>query len=140
MIQAREQHAARERMSAPKLTVLSGKIAEIAFVFRSKDGIFGMKPNAFCWSYNPDGAPQNFAKLNIAAELTIFSTMEVDGSASLSLNLKITEFEGFVEYRGMSVDVSLRKTLTIPLRFYQPVFSIREIHVKLICLTKQLLQ
>jgi hypothetical protein len=130
MIQARRQQAASARMRAPKLTVLSGKTAEITFVFRSKDGILGMKPNTFWWSYNPELASYNFAKLNIAVELTIFPTMEVDGSASLSLNAKVLNFEAFVGYRGMRVVVSSRETLTIPLRFYQPVFSMREIHAE----------
>jgi general secretion pathway protein D len=63
-----------------------------------------MKPNTFCWSYNPEGSPQNFATLNIAVELTIFLTMEVDDSTSLSLNPKVREFEGFVEYRALNVE------------------------------------
>jgi hypothetical protein len=102
-----------------------------SYIFRNQGGIFGMKSTTFCWSYNTERTPRNVTTLNIAVELAIIPTMEVDCSASVSLKPEVTEMEGFVEDRGMSIGVSSRKTPPIPLDFRQPVFSMREIQTEI---------
>jgi type II secretory pathway component GspD/PulD (secretin) len=45
--------------------------------------------------------------------------------------LKPQNFKAFFEYGGMSPGLSSSKTVTIPLRCYQPVFPIRKIHAEI---------
>ncbi|MDR2776535.1 MAG: type II and III secretion system protein [Puniceicoccales bacterium] len=143
MIQALEQHAGSDLMSAPKLTVLSGKTAEIVIAMELRypqsygdtrsevgTGYSGLGASSSAGVTITAGTPQNFTTRNVGVEMSVTPTVEVDGSISLQLEPKVTEFEGFVEYGGVNVAVASGSTVTIPSGFYQPIFSTREIHTE----------
>ena len=50
-----------------------------------------------------------------------------DYTISLTLEPRVTEFEGFVEYGGPSIATTGGTTVTVPAGFYQPIFSTREV-------------
>jgi general secretion pathway protein D len=143
MIQALEQHAGSDLMSAPKLTVLSGKTAEIVIAMELRypqsygdthsevgTGYSGLGTSSSAGVTITAGTPQNFTTRNVGVEMSVTPIVEVDGSISLQLEPKVTEFEGFVEYGGVNVAVTSGSTVTIPSGFYQPIFSTREIHTE----------
>ncbi|MDR2629182.1 MAG: hypothetical protein LBC30_04300, partial [Puniceicoccales bacterium] len=143
MIQALEQHAGSDLMSAPKLTVLSGKTAEIVIAMELRypqsygdthsevgTGYSGLGTSSSAGVTITAGTPQNFTTRNVGVEMRVTPIVEMDGSISLQLEPKVTEFEGFVEYGGVNVAVASGSTVTIPSGFYQPIFSTREIHTE----------
>jgi general secretion pathway protein D len=143
MIQALEQQAGSDLMSAPKLTVLSGKTAEIVIAMELRypqsygdihsevgTGFSGLGTLSSAGVTITAGTPQNFTTRNVGVEMSVTPVVEVDGSISLQLEPKVTEFEGFVEYGGVSVALTSGNTVTIPSGFYQPIFSTREIHTE----------
>ena len=137
LVNALSRSTGSDLMSAPKLTVLSGKTAEIVVAQEllypkrytkvdaqvgkgdSGSGSAGVAVTA--------GTPQDFTKRNIGVEMRVTPTVEDDGSISLSLEPTVTEFEGFVEYGGDSVAIASGQTVTVPSGFYQPIFSVRKI-------------
>jgi general secretion pathway protein D len=137
LVNALSRSTGSDLMSAPKLTVLSGKTAEIIVAQEllypkryskmdaqvgkgdSSSGSAGVAVTA--------GTPQDFTKRNIGVEMRVTPTVEDDGSISLSLEPTVTEFEGFVEYGGNSVAIASGQTVTVPSGFYQPIFSVRKI-------------
>jgi general secretion pathway protein D len=143
MIQALEQHAGSDLMSAPKLTVLSGKTAEIVIAMELRypqsygdthsevgTGYSGFGTSSSAGVTITAGTPQNFTTRNVGVEMRVTPIVEMDGSISLQLEPKVTEFEGFVEYGGVNVAVASGNTVTIPSGFYQPIFSTREIRTE----------
>ncbi|MDR1890559.1 MAG: type II and III secretion system protein [Puniceicoccales bacterium] len=143
MIQALEQHSGSDLMSAPKLTVLSGKTAEIVIAMELRypqsygdthsevgTGYSGLGTSSSAGVTITAGTPQNFTTRNVGVEMSVTPIVEVDDSISLQLEPKVTEFEGFVEYGGVNVAVASGNTVTIPSGFYQPIFSTREIHTE----------
>lgn len=140
IIRALERQSGNDLLSAPKLTVLSGKTAEIVVAeeFRypesygdtaaevgrgdSNSGSAGVAITA--------GTPQSFTTRNVGVEMEVTPTVEEDNSISLRLKPKVTEFEGFVEYGGTSVAIASDTTVTVPSGFYQPVFSVREVNTE----------
>jgi general secretion pathway protein D len=141
VIRALERQSGNDLLSAPKLTVLSGKTAEIVVAeeFRypemygdtnaevgkgdSSSGSAGVAITA--------GTPRSFTTRNVGVEMEVTPTVEEDNSISLLLKPKVTEFEGFVEYGGTSVAIASDTTVTVPSGFYQPIFSIRTIQTEL---------
>ena len=142
MIRALEQQTGSELMSAPKVTVLSGKTAEIVVAQEMRyPESYGETHSEVGTgsSFNTStaagvtitaGTPRDFVTRNVGVEMKVTPTVEEDGCISLQLEPKVTEFEGFVEYGGMSVAVSAGATVTVPSGFYQPVFSTREIRTE----------
>jgi general secretion pathway protein D len=143
MVQALEQHAGSDLMSAPKLTVLSGKTAKIVIAMELRypqsygdthsevgTGYSGLGASSSAGVTITAGTPQNFTTRNVGVEMSVTPIVEMDGSISLQLEPKVTEFEGFVEYGGVNVAVTSGNTVTIPSGFYQPIFSTREIHTE----------
>lgn len=142
MIRALEQQTGSDLMSAPKVTVLSGKTAEIVVAQEMR------YPESYGETHSEVGSgsslnsstsagvtitagtPRDFVTRNVGVEMKVTPTVEEDGCISLQLEPKVTEFEGFVEYGGMSVAVSAGATVTVPSGFYQPVFSTREIRTE----------
>ncbi|NDV62715.1 hypothetical protein G0Q06_09660 [Puniceicoccales bacterium CK1056] len=140
VIRALERQSGNDLLSAPKITVLSGKTAEIVVAeeFRypemygdtnaevgkgdSSSGSAGVAITA--------GTPRSFTTRNVGVEMEVTPTVEEDNSISLLLKPKVTEFEGFVEYGGTSVAIASDTTVTVPSGFYQPVFSIRKIQTE----------
>ena len=140
IIRALERKTGNDLMSAPKVTVLSGKTAEItvaqellypssydrveAQVGRgdSQAGSAGVAITA--------GTPQNFRVRNVGVEMEVTPTVEDDNAISLLLEPRVTEFEGFVEYGGTSVAIASNTTVTVPSGFYQPIFSVRRVRTE----------
>ena len=140
LVRALERQSGNDLLSAPKLTVLSGKTAEIVVAeeFRypeaygdtdaevgrgdSSSGSAGVAITA--------GTPRSFTTRNVGVEMQVTPTVEEDNAISLSLKPKVTEFEGFVEYGGTSVAIASDTTVTVPSGFYQPLFSIRKVETE----------
>jgi len=149
-LRALSRKTGSDLMSAPKVTVLSGKRANIVVaqelrypesygdiestVSASNSGGAAISITA--------GTPQDFVTRNIGVEMSVTPNVENDDTISLILEPRVTEFEGFVEYGGPSVAVvgggssadglgalisSPATTVTVPAGFFQPVFSTREI-------------
>jgi general secretion pathway protein D len=142
LLRALEQHAGSDLMSAPKLTVLSGKTAEIivAQEFRYPEEYDAIQSSVGIGSSTnastsagvtiTAGTPRNFKTRNIGVEMSVTPIVEADNRISLQLAPSVTEFEGFVEYGGSSIAVSGGATVSIPSGFFQPIFSTRRIRTE----------
>lgn len=138
MIKALEQHGGSDLMSSPKLTVLSGKTAQIivAQEFRYPESFGDIGSEVGSTNLNGGGSagvsitagtPRNFTVRNIGVEMEVTPTVEMNDNITLKLEPKVTEFEGFVEYGGSSIAVTGNTSVNIPSGFIQPIFSIRKI-------------
>jgi general secretion pathway protein D len=130
-------------MSAPKVTVLSGKRATITVAqelrYPESYGDIESTVSSGGGGNNDSGSnggggisitagtPQDFVTRNVGVEMTVTPNVENDDTISLILEPRVTEFEGFVEYGGPSVAMQGELTVTVPAGFYQPIFSVREI-------------
>lgn len=140
IVRALERQSGNDLLSAPKLTVLSGKSAEIVVAeeFRypemygdtdadvgrgdSNSGSAGVAITA--------GTPRDFVTRNVGVEMEVTPTVEEDNAISLTLAPTVTQFEGYVEYGGTSVAIASDTTVTVPSGFYQPIFSIRKVNTE----------
>jgi general secretion pathway protein D len=134
-IRALSRKAGSDLMSAPKVTVLSGKTANITVaqelrypesygdiestVSSGNDGGAAISVTA--------GTPQDFVTRNVGVEMSVTPNVENDDTISLMLEPRVTEFEGFVEFGGPSIALADTTVATVPSGFYQPIFSTREI-------------
>ncbi|MDC0497472.1 type II secretory pathway, component PulD, partial [bacterium] len=142
-IRALSRKTGSDLMSAPKVTVLSGKRANITVAqelrypesygdIESQVGRGGGGGNNDNSSGGSSvsitaGTPQDFVTRNVGVEMSVTPNVENDDTISLILEPRVTEFEGFVEYGGPSVAISSDGTVvTVPAGFYQPIFSTRE--------------
>jgi general secretion pathway protein D len=133
-IRALSRKTGSDLMSAPKVTVLSGKRANIVvaqeMIYPESYGDIESNvsggDNSTSISVTA-GTPQDFTKRNVGVELSVTPNVENDDTISLILEPRVTEFEGFVEYGGTSIAVAGNTTVTVPAGFYQPIFSTREI-------------
>ncbi|MDR2030144.1 MAG: hypothetical protein LBP65_01605 [Puniceicoccales bacterium] len=142
VLQALEQQSGSDLMSAPRVTVLPGKTAEITVAqeFRYPEAYDEIQSSVGSGSsLNAStsagvtitaGTPRNFQTRNVGVEMAVTPTIEDDGRISLRLEPAVTEFEGFVEYGGISVAVSGGATVTVPSGFFQPIFSVRRIRTE----------
>lgn len=143
-INALSRKTGSDLMSAPKVTVLSGKRATITVAQEmrypeSYGDIESTVSSGSSSSALPNsgggsaisitaGTPQDFVTRNVGVEMTVTPNVENDDTISLILEPRVTEFEGFVEYGGPSVALDGNgTTVTVPAGFYQPIFSKREI-------------
>jgi general secretion pathway protein D len=145
-LRALSRKTGSDLMSAPKVTVLSGKRANITVAqeLRYPESYGDIESTVS--SSNSGGAaisitagtPQDFVTRNVGVELSVTPNVENDDTISLILEPRVTEFEGFVEFGGPSVAVvgggssggltvsNPPTTVTVPAGFYQPIFSVRE--------------
>lgn len=144
VITALEQQTGSDLMSAPKLTVLNGKTAEIVVAqelryptsysdIQSEVGSRGTTTGTTGGSAGVTitaGTPQDFETRRIGVEMEVTPTVEDGDKISLRLEPRVTEFEGFVEYGGISVAISGGTTVTVPSGFFQPIFSVRQIRTE----------
>lgn len=142
IIDALEQHTGTDLMSAPKVTVLSGKTAKITVAqilrypeafgdIQSAVGMAGDSKRGSAGVTITAGTPQHFVERNVGVEMQVTPIVEEDGRyISLKLEPRVTEFEGFVEYGGRSVAISGDTTVDVPSGFFQPIFSTREIQTE----------
>ncbi|CAA6679987.1 MULTISPECIES: type II secretory pathway, component PulD [unclassified Lentimonas] len=140
-INALSRKTGSDLMSAPKVTVLSGKRATITVAqeLRYPESYGDIESTVSSGSNNSTtgsggggisitaGTPQDFVTRNVGVEMTVTPNVENDDTISLILEPRVTEFEGFVEYGGPSVAIQGDLTVTVPAGFYQPIFSTREI-------------
>jgi len=144
LINALEQHTGSDLMSAPKVTVLSGKTAKITVAqvlrypqsygdIQSDVGMAGLNAaNTSAGVTITAGTPRDFVDKNVGVEMEVTPTVEDDNcNITLRLDPKVTEFEGFVEYGGKSVALAgARNMVEVPSGFFQPIFSTREIETE----------
>jgi general secretion pathway protein D len=129
-------------MSAPKVTVLSGKRAtiQVGQEFRYPESYGDIESTASSSAGGgaaggggtaaisiTAGTPEDFTTRNVGVELAVTPNVENDDTISLVLEPKVTEFEGFVEYGGPSIAIAGDTTVSVPAGFFQPIFSVREI-------------
>jgi general secretion pathway protein D len=142
-LRALARKSGSDLMSAPKVTVLSGKRASITVAqeLRYPESYGDIESTASSSSGGGNqngsgggaaisitaGTPQDFVTRNVGVEMSVTPNVENDDTISLILEPRVTEFEGFVEYGGPSVAITAGTTVTVPAGFYQPIFSVREI-------------
>ena len=140
VLRALSRKAGSDLLSAPKITVLSGKTAQIIVAQelrypqsysdinsavssgRDQSGGSGVAITA--------GTPRNFTVRNIGVEMEVTPIVENDNSISLQLEPRVTEFEGFVEYGGPSLALSGGVNVSVPSGFFQPIFSVRQVRTE----------
>ncbi|MCH2073277.1 MAG: hypothetical protein MK130_00220 [Puniceicoccaceae bacterium] len=141
-LRALSRKAGSDLMSAPKVTVLSGKRASITVgqelrypesygdiesTASSSSGGGGLGGGGNAAISITAGTPQDFVTRNVGVEMSVTPNVENDDTISLILEPRVTEFEGFVEYGGPSIAITGDSTVSVPAGFYQPIFSTREI-------------
>lgn len=133
-IQALARKSGSDLMSAPKVTVLSGKRANIVVAqeLRYPQSYGDIESDVSGGQGGSSvaivaGTPDQFTTRNVGVEMSVTPNVENDNTISLILEPRVTEFEGFVEYGGPSIAVTSDTTAVVPAGFYQPVFSTREI-------------
>ena len=140
-LRALSRKAGTDLMSAPKVTVLSGKRASITVAqeLRYPEGYGDIESTASSSGGGGGlggggnaaisitaGTPQDFVTRNVGVEMSVTPNVENDDTISLILEPRVTEFEGFVEYGGPSIAITGDSTVSVPAGFYQPIFSTRE--------------
>ncbi|MFL2826200.1 MAG: type II secretion system protein GspD [Coraliomargaritaceae bacterium] len=138
-INALARKSGSDLMSAPKVTVLSGKRANIVVAQELRfpqsygdiestvsSGGGGGDQGAAAVSITA-GTPEDFTFRNVGVEMAVTPNVESDNRISLILEPRVTEFEGFVEFGGPSIALSGQTTAIVPSGFFQPIFSTREI-------------
>ena len=142
IITALSRKEGSDLLSSPRLTVLSGRTAQIVVAqeLRYPENYSDIESevgtsNAIGGGGSAGvtitaGTPQDFTVRNVGVEMEVTPTVEVNDNISLKLEPRVTEFEGFVEYGGTSVAISGGMTITVPSGFYQPIFSTREVRTE----------
>ena len=139
-LRALSRKTGSDLMSAPKVTVLSGKRASITVAQElrypesygdiestvSEGGGGTLTGGGSAAVSITAGTPQDFVKRNVGVEMSVTPNVESDDTISLILEPRVTEFEGFVEYGGPSVAIAGDTTVAVPAGFFQPIFSTRE--------------
>ena len=144
-IRALARKSGTDLMSAPKVTVISGKRATITvaqeLIYPEAYG--DMESTVSSSSAAADGGaaassavsitsgtPEDFVTRNVGVEMSVTPTVESDDRITLTLQPTVTEFEGFVEYGGPSIALTSGQSAVIPSGFYQPIFSVRQIETE----------
>lgn len=133
-LRALSRKTGSDLMSAPKVTVLSGKRANITIAqeLRYPESYGDIESTVSSSNTGGSaisitaGTPQDFVTRNVGVEMSVTPNVENDDTISLILEPRVTEFEGFVEYGGPSIALAGDTTVTVPAGFFQPVFSTRE--------------
>lgn len=141
VLRAIEQHTDSDLMCTPKVTVLSGRKAEIVIAdeFRYpqsyRDGIANVgndgRGSTAAGVAILSGAPENFTTRNVGIEMTVTPVAEHDGHIHLTLEPKVTQLAGFSEYGGANVTSSGSGTENYSAGFTQPTFATRKIKTEL---------
>ena len=138
-INALARKTGSDLMSAPKVTVLSGKRANIVVAqeLRYPQSYGDIESTVSSGGGGGDqggaavsitaGTPEDFTFRNVGVEMAVTPNVESDNRISLILEPRVTEFEGFVEFGGPSIALSGETTAIVPSGFFQPIFSTREI-------------
>ena len=144
-IRALARKSGTDLMSAPKVTVISGKRATITVAQEliypeaygdmestvSSSAAAGDGGSAASSAVSiTSGTPEDFVTRNVGVEMSVTPTVESDDRITLTLQPTVTEFEGFVEYGGPSIALTSGQSAVIPSGFYQPIFSTRQIETE----------
>ncbi len=144
-IRALARKSGTDLMSAPKVTVISGKRATITVAQEliypeaygdmestvSSSAAAGDGGSASSSAVSiTSGTPEDFVTRNVGVEMSVKPTVESDDRITLTLQPTVTEFEGFVEYGGPSIALTSGQSAVIPSGFYQPIFSTRQIETE----------
>ena len=144
-IRALARKSGTDLMSAPKVTVISGKTASITVAQEliypeaygdmestvSSSAAAGDGGSASSSAVSiTSGTPEDFVTRNVGVEMSVTPTVESDDRITLTLQPTVTEFEGFVEYGGPSIALTSGQSAVIPSGFYQPIFSTRQIETE----------
>ncbi|MDP0498015.1 MAG: type II secretory pathway, component PulD [Verrucomicrobiota bacterium JB024] len=141
LITALSRKQGSDLLSSPRLTVLSGRTAQIVVAqelrypenysdIESEVGTSTSTTGGSAGVTITAGTPQDFTVRNVGVEMEVTPTVEENQNISLKLEPRVTEFEGFVEYGGTSVAISGGTTVSVPSGFYQPIFSTREVRTE----------
>ncbi|MBC2594684.1 type II secretory pathway, component PulD [Ruficoccus amylovorans] len=143
VISALSRKQGSDLLSSPRLTVLSGRTAQIVVAqeLRYPENYSDIESEVGSTSSSTGssgsagvtitaGTPQDFTVRNVGVEMEVTPTVEENQNISLKLEPRVTEFEGFVEYGGTSVAISSGTTVSVPSGFYQPIFSTREVRTE----------
>ena len=141
VLRAIEQNTDSDLMCTPKVTVLSGRKAEIVIAdeFRYpqsyRDGIANVgndgRGSTAAGVAILAGAPENFTTRNVGIEMTVTPVAEYNGYIHLTLEPKVTQLAGFSEYGGANVTSSSSGTKNYSAGFTQPTFATRKIKTEL---------
>ena len=143
VLRAIEQNTDSDLMCAPKVTVLSGRKAEIVIAdeFRYpqsyRDGIANVGNDARGSSAAGvailAGAPENFTTRNIGIEMTVTPVAEHNGCIHLTLEPRVTQLAGFMEYGGVNITSTSGTGMSQEHSsgFKQPTFATRKIKTEL---------
>ena len=136
-VRAIEQRTDTDLMSSPKVTVLSGRKAEIVvaqelrYPERYRDGQVAVGQagtgSASAGTAITSGVPENFVVRNIGVEMSVTPIAEENNKIHLCLEPSVTEFEGFVEYGGKNIVTYGGNSTPYNSGYYQPIFSTRKI-------------
>jgi len=136
LLRAIEQHSDADLMSAPKVTVLSGRKAEIVvaqelrYPESYRDGHAEVGSGTRTSSAGTAliaGVPEKFVTRNVGVEMSVTPVIESDKKIHLRLKPCVTEFEGFVEYGGQNIVTNGDHTTPYSSGYIQPIFSTRKI-------------
>lgn len=139
-LRAIEQRTDTDLMSAPKVTVLSGRKAEITVAQelrypesyrdgRAEVGQAGTGSTSAGTALIA-GVPEKFVTRNIGVEMSVTPIAGEGNTIHLHLKPSVTEFEGFVEYGGKNVVTYGSNTSAYGSGYYQPIFSTRKIETE----------
>ena len=141
VLRAIEQRSDSDLMCTPRVTVLSGRKAEIVVAdeFRYpqsyRDGIANVgndgrnQPAAGVAILG--GAPENFTTRNIGIEMIVTPVAESNGRIHLTLEPRVTQLSGFVDYGGSNIISGHDGTHGYSSGFKQPTFATRKIKTEL---------
>lgn len=137
ILRAIEQRSDSDLMSTPKVTVLSGRKAEIVIAqelrypesFRDGRAEVGSKHSdaSSAGTAIIAGVPENFVTRNVGVEMSVVPLVESNERIHLSLEPCVTELEGFVPYGGSNIITYGANVTSYDSGYYQPVFSTRRI-------------
>lgn len=147
VVNAIEQNTGSDLLCSPKVTVRSGDKATItvaqemlyptmwgdtqAQVSESSGGTYEIGGGGSASVAITPGTPQEFTKRDVGVVMEVTPTVEEDGAISLDMpSIKVTEFEGFMQYGGVAVALAGDTTVTVPSGFVMPVFSVREVQTR----------
>ena len=141
LLRAIEQRSDSDLMCTPKVTVLSGRKAEIVIAdeFRYpqsyRDGIANVgndgRGSTAAGVAILGGAPENFTTRNIGIEMSVTPVAEHNGCIHLTLEPRVTQLSGFIDYGGANIISNGSGTQNYNSGFKQPTFATRKIKTEL---------
>ncbi len=149
LINALQRKQGTDLLSAPKVTVISGKAASIVVAQELRYPESYSEPQLTASAEGGGGGsvigsgggsasvavaagvPEDFIVRNVGVELNVTPTVEPGDKINLSLNPRVTEFEGFVEYGAPSIAIANNTSVTSPSGYFQPIFSTRSVETEI---------